>query len=117
MISIDPLFGREYDIDNYNCVHFLCDAWLHVTGQDLEKRMGAFLAAVSNMKAERQTMREFKRLKQPDEPCIVFFKSRHQSSHVGLFLRHKVLHLSRDGVQFQPLHVVASSFEQVRFYQ
>lgn len=115
-VSIDGLFNRQYDTEHYNCVHFLCDAWQHVTGQDLKQRMDGFLTAVSSMKASRQTMRGFSRLSAPVSPCIVLMKNRF-NSHVGLFYQGRVLHLSEAGVQWMPLPVATFGFQVVRFYQ
>lgn len=115
--SIDPLFFHEYDIDTYNCVHFLCDAWRHITGEDLAGRMSGWLCAVSEKRFLREQVQQFERLSHPVSPCIVLLQSHHQSPHVGLYYRNKVLHLSHDGVQYMPLNVVASGFKRVRFYQ
>lgn len=115
-VSIDPLFGRKYDINTYNCVHFLCDAWLLVTGENLSERMHDFLCAVSAMHPTKQGMRQFKRLPKPISPCIVLMRNS-THSHVGLFYEGRVLHLDGGGVQWLPLNIVTFGFARVRFYQ
>lgn len=115
--SIDPLFFHEYDIDKYNCVHFLCDAWKHITGEDLAARMSGWLCAVSEKRFLKEQVRQFERLAQPVSPCIVLFQAPGESPHVGLFYRGKVLHIEQTGVQYMPLNVVAFGFNRVRFYK
>lgn len=115
-MNIDHLFSRRYHIDNYNCVHFLCEAWQAMFGEDLSGRMQAFLVAINDIKPSREAMQQFKRLKEPISPCIVLFKDS-KSSHVGLFYRRKVLHITRNGVQRVPLDIAKVGFKHVRFYQ
>jgi hypothetical protein len=105
-MSIDCLLDRTWSKE-YTCNEFACEAWNHVTGKDLKKRLEKFL----NGKGA------FKRLDRPISPCIVFFKNGEKSpTHVGLFYCDKLLHLTPRGVQFVPLEIFAMQFKEVRFY-
>ncbi|MEC7118978.1 MAG: hypothetical protein VXW65_03615 [Pseudomonadota bacterium] len=115
---IDPLFDRVYHKQRYNCVHFLCDAWKLVTGDDLSARSAGVMRAVSDGKGlQRDDTRAFERLPKPESPCIVLMHGRNKSPHVGLFYRHKVLHITEQGVQYMPLAIASIGFDRVRFYR
>lgn len=116
-MSIDALFDRVHDCKAYNCVHFLCEAWQHVTGTDLRPRMRSFYCSIADMHADKATMRQLQPIKQPISPCIVLLTSVGHASHVGLYYNGKVLHLSEQGVQYMPLHIVQLTFNRTRFYQ
>lgn len=116
-MNVDHLFSRRYHIDHYNCVHFLCEAWQAMFNEDLSDRLKGFLRAVSDKQFIRADIRTFKRIAQPADPCIVLFQAPHQSPHVGLFYRRKVLHITPQGVQRVPLSIAAMGFSRVRFYQ
>lgn len=113
---IDALFDRTYHKQRYNCVHLVCDAWHLVTGADLSQRMAGVLRAVSDGSGlQRDDMRPFERMTEPESPCIVLMHGR--SPHVGLFYRQRVLHITEQGVQYMPLAVAAIGFDRVRFYR
>lgn len=117
MTSIDSLFFRVYDRDNYNCCHFLADAWQHVTGQDMRQRLQSWLCAASDWKVTRQDMQQFRRLAAPESPCIVLLQNA-IGPHVGLFYCGKVLHITeQQGVQYMPLEIVQQGYARVRFYK
>lgn len=116
-MSFDHLMGRVYDIDHYNCAHFVCEAWQHETGQDLAHRMQGFLRRVSDKQFLKSDIQQFIKLEQPISPCLVVFQRTGISPHIGLFVRGKVLHLDENGVKFQPLDVVNIGFQRMSFYQ
>lgn len=85
--------------------------------EDLSERLKGFLRSVSDKQFIKNDIKTFKRIEQPADPCIVLFQSPHQSPHVGLFYRRKVLHITPQGVQRVPLSVARFGFSRVRFYQ
>jgi hypothetical protein len=115
-MSIDPLLDRVYHRQKYNCVHFSCDAWRHITGFDLAGRAAGVLRAVSEGQLLPSDMRAFKRLAKPVSPCIVLFNGRHVQAHIGVYYNGKVLHITESGVQYMPLDIALIGFESVRFY-
>lgn len=106
-MSIDHLLDRTWS-KNYTCNEFVCEAWQHITGENLTQRLGEFLSGTGH----------FKQLDVPDPPCLVLLSNNNRSStHVGLFYCGKVLHLSPNGVQFVPMEILQMHFKQVRFYK
>lgn len=106
-MSIDPLLDRTWSI-KYTCNEFACEAWQHITGENLEKKMHDFLNGNSH----------FQELSEPISPCIVFFTNNNLTpTHVGVFFDNKVLHLTCRGVQYMPLEVVKIGFKEVSYYK
>ena len=60
---------------------------------------------------------DFLRLDAPSPPCVVLMTRPRFQPHVGLFWADKVLHITEQGVAFQPLDVVSVGFTKIRFYQ
>ena len=113
MNSVDPFLDRVYVPGRYTCLDHAAEVWLSITGTPLHIDIQRFLKQHSISKEARG---QYKRIQDPVSPCLVVFRS-HTSSHIGVFIRGKVLHLTeRDGVQYVPLHVVTTWFKVVRFY-
>ena len=104
---INDLFDREYK-QGYTCNEFACEAWEKITGENLTERLNRYLNGIG----------DFEQLSEPISPCIAFFSRNLKSStHVGLFYKGKILHLSPRGVQYIPLDYIMLSFKTVSFYK
>lgn len=101
--SVDAYLDRPYRQGQYTCLEYASEVWMALGGRELAH--------------DWATLRHsFARVQRPQEPCIALFRSGSRT-HVGVYLRGKVLHLTeRDGAQHVPLHVVATWFRTVRFY-
>lgn len=115
--SIDCLLGRRYHIDNYNCAHFLADAWQHVTGDDIREHLQGWLRPVPDRQFIKSDIAWFEIIGRPESPCIVVFQGKNKSPHVGLFYCNRVLHITESGVHFVPLDLARIGFSRVRFYR
>lgn len=100
----------------YNCAHFLCDAWLAETGWDLGSVLGSFLAARDQRTADPALVRTMQRLPGPRGPCVVLWRRRGTAPHVGLYARGTVLHLTGSGPIRQLLPVASLGYNSTRFY-
>ncbi len=115
MASVDQYFGFNYDRTKFNCLHFAKLVWANETGAKIEDEIFNFDRWNKN-KVSNKFARKFVKLKKPVSPCIAIFKGRIET-HIGIFIRGKILHLTENGVQFQPVDVVSMTFFKVRFYQ
>lgn len=113
-MSVDKYLGAMYVDRTYTCLHFANDVWRQETGFELNAELFAYL----NGGAANVGMRKsFERLSEPVSPCIVVFKPKGDGeTHIGVYLRGRVLHLLRQGVQFQPIDIAAVGFKSFRFY-
>ena len=113
----DALFTREYDRNKYNCAHLVADAWEIATGKPLPASYGLFTLPIGERRADTALRADFLRLDAPSPPCVVLMTRPRFQPHVGLFWADKVLHITEQGVAFQPLDVVSVGFTKIRFYQ
>lgn len=122
-IVVDKYLGREFHWRTYNCWDFIRDVWLDHCGVDLGKRTPepfskeelkrTFAAQESDVDGKL-----IHRLAEPEDPCIVLLVRPNVLSHVGVFVRGKLLHLQpRGNVIHQDLAVASLGFKEVRFYK
>lgn len=105
-MNFEHLLIQTYQ-QNYTCYEFSCDAWQHITGQNLTERMQDFLNGSGT----------FTQMEVPESPCIAFFYRTDKSpTHVGLFIEGRILHLGFRGAQYVPLDLLMTTFKEVRFY-
>lgn len=117
-MSIDKFLDRQFNEDSYNCLHFACEAWLDLTGQDIRQRLDDLLAVpAAQRRIGRAYTADFKRLDRPHSPCLVLMQRPRSTPHIGVYVRGRVLHIREEGVEFQPLNVATLGFKRVRFYQ
>lgn len=115
-MSLDRFFNRTYSAQTYNCAHFVCEVWKETQGQDISGPLSGFLRPAKLRKVRASIRHQFERLDGPRSPCIVLMQRPGYAPHVGMFIRGRVFHIQRSGVQFQPIDVAAIGFTQVRFY-
>lgn len=116
--ALDSLMERRYDRVRYNCAHFAADVWRLETGEELLP----LLAPIMDQRAPR-VPRELGLLfrshdGRPDDRtrALVVMRRAGSASHVGVFLRGRVLHLHERGPEFLPPHVATRGFETVSYY-
>ena len=114
-MSIDDYLERNYDIDKQNCGHFVVEVWKDLTGQNIAGVCAAFLDA--EMTKTRMEAREgLMHIRKPESPCIVVMKSPHTETHVGVYIKGKILHLSENGVRYEPL-VMLTPYWRMSYYK
>lgn len=115
--TVDPYLSRVYDLAQMNCWHMLRDAWLDLTGQDLGDRTPERITSASLIGRFDTDVPAFTKLDGPDSPCIVLMRSPGVVPHVGLFLRGKVLQMTKSGASYMPLPTARAGFDEVGFYR
>jgi len=115
-MSIDCFLGRTYNKDNYNCAHFVVEVWEHLTGVNIEDKMAGFLLPVEYRFVPFSLRRLFKKLDKPTGLCIVLMQRFGKEPHVGLYYKNRVLHITKQGVQYMPLEIATLGFNKIGFY-
>ncbi len=115
-MSFDDLFYKSYDKANYNCAHFLADAWQELKQENISEHLKFFLA--EEKQAAAILRKRFHAHSEPVDPCIVLLHSRVAGhlAHVGMFTQGRVLHINAMGVHYQTLDVVKLGFHRCKFY-
>ena len=116
-MTFDDYFDRVYNSEHYNCAHFVCEVWKDETSQDISVNLQGFLRAPKERKALLPQLRAFKRILQPQSPCIVLFQALREAPHVGIYLRGRVLHISsKQGVRFDLLECASIGAKKIGFF-
>lgn len=110
-ININHFFGRLYHIEHYNCMHFTCEVWEHLTG---ENNLREILIKDGCINYER--VKKFIVLEKPDNPCLVYFKTGIES-HLGVFLNGRILHITHAGVRYEHMETLRVCFRKMRFFR
>lgn len=112
------LFEKKYDPQKYHCVHFLIDAAHSIFEKDYSQSFVGLTSSLNEtIQTSRQTVIQNKRLKEPEQGCIVLMTSLTGNNHVGLFYYGKVLHLNETGVQYVALRSLRLQYPRFRFYE
>lgn len=113
------MYAKTYDAESYNCVHFTCDIWQILTGEDISDLLGIFVPKVgmSDSFFKNPKRRFFKKIEAPVSPCLVLITDRIANPHIGVYYRGGMIHIgSKIGVKFNKIKDVTCNFSRVRFY-
>ncbi|WP_284109211.1 hypothetical protein [Acinetobacter pittii] len=119
MKSHDHLLDKQYDANNYNCVHFVHEAAMDLYGKDRSEALELFMKPIADKQFIPSRIKLLNPLPMGIEGCIVAFHHRNpnKAPHVGLFRMGRILHLQESGVSWMPIQVVqAFGFNRVNFY-
>lgn len=117
--SHDHLLGKRYDLNHYNCVHFVHEAGLDLYGIDRGEALEFFMKPIKEKLFLPSRLKLLNPLPIPKEGCIVAFhpKQSNKAPHVGLYRLGRVLHLQESGVSWVSIPVIkAFGFNRVSFY-
>jgi hypothetical protein len=117
--SIDCFFDRKFQRPEYTCMHFADEVWQHVTGEGLSDRLGALLGPPEARRFTKAQRTAFTRLERPVSPCVAIMQSGAPgaSPHVGIYLEGRILHITKEGVEFLFPEFAARGFKTVRYYK
>jgi len=117
MLDIDKYLQKSHDMKNYNCWDFIRDVWLDITGEDIGKRTPKIVSRTNMITKFNDEEKQFHRLEEKQDPCLILFKRNRILPHVGVYVRGKVLHLpEKSNGKYEPLELVKLPFNEVRFY-
>ncbi|WPP68957.1 hypothetical protein SOI81_11260 [Acinetobacter pittii] len=119
MKSHDHLLDKQYDEEQYNCVHFAHEAAMDLYGIDRSEALDLFMQPKGKITFLPSRLKILNPLPMPKEGCIVAFhpRQRNKPPHVGLFRLGRVLHLMEGGVTYLAEDVIrAMGFSRVSYY-
>lgn len=116
-MSIDVFYHRKYNKNTYNCAHFVCEVWKHLTGQCMSSRVPGLLTPAADRHVSFGMMRGLERLAGPRSPCIVVMTRPRFPPHVGIFLNGRVFHIQETGVEYQPIEIASIGFKTLGYYK
>lgn len=117
MKSIDPLLGRQFDRDNYHCVHLLLDAGKHLFDYDFSHCFLGLTGSINDkLIPTKQGMEQGDLVDKPSDGTIVLMMTLDNRHHVGLYYCGRILHLSELGTRYETLRSIKIHYKKVRFY-
>lgn len=115
--SVDQFLDRVYDDASYNCLHFTDEVWLAATGRSIRERLAGLMSGpLASRRIRKGADSDFQRLQEPSSPCLVLLLNPKARPHTGVYIRGRLLHLTRAGVEYQPLKLASLFFKRQRFY-
>lgn len=115
---IEDLFKKKYDPQNYHCVHFVIDAALDIYKLDYKPCFIGLTGSINEtIKTSRDTAHRNKNIDAPIDGCIVLMTKYDNGSHVGLYYKHRVFHLTEDSVQRLTIEQIKLQYKRIRFYE
>jgi len=113
-VSIDKFFGLRYDEKSYNCYHFTCDVWKHLTDEDLSQIIDDQMQTSGRL--YRRYVRQFRELDVPVSPCLVIMQNPNEVVHMGVYYKGRILHFSKGlGTEYMPPEVACRHHLKVRY--
>lgn len=116
-MSFDTLFLKEYDDKNYNCSHFVVDAYKHITGVDISDLLLGFMRPKHEREVFKNIRKNFMTVHDIKNKTLLCLMSNTHEKHAGVFYKNKILHLKRNGVEYQNVSVATLFFKKVGFYE
>lgn len=80
----------KHRTSQYDCKHFARDAWLEITGEDLQNRLPHLFGTGILTKSDLRALRP---VPLPIDPCIVVGTQRGSDPHIGIFWNKSIIHL------------------------
>lgn len=109
--------GKQYDTDNYHCAHFVVDVYRSMYGNDMAEALSCFLFPVDKARADIGIRKKFQRVHKGKTGDILVLHHFTGETHVGIFYKDKVMHLSREGVIMAYIEYVKLGFKRGRIYR
>jgi hypothetical protein len=115
-MSLDVFFKKRYDVNHYNCSHFVGDVYKFLTGRDITQGLSCFMKDRKSRFASIAIKNFFKRIDTPQDPCIVLMHRPKFAPHVGVFTKGKIIHITQKNVEFVNISVATRGFTIIRYY-
>lgn len=118
-VSFDSFFQKQYNRQNYNCLHFTVDVWRELFGVDLSFMLppaesGVDLDGVFDLRP----LRIFRPTPRPAGLGLALMRSfGDRDIHIGTYLEGKVLHIEQGGVFYLPPEMAGLGFKSVKYYE
>lgn len=116
-MSFDALFLKEYDDKNYNCSHFVVDAYKEITGIDISDLLLGFMRPRHEREVFKNIRKNFRQVYDIKNKTLLCFMVKAHEKHAGILYQNKILHLRKGGVEYQNISVATRLFTKVNFYE
>jgi hypothetical protein len=115
--NFEKLFLKTYHDKDYNCSHFVVDAYKEITGIDISDPLLGFMREKQDRKVFHSLRKNFGQVSVIKNKTLICLMSNNHDKHLGVFYKNKILHLRKNGVEYQAFSVATRFFKKVSFYQ
>ncbi len=112
-MTLDDLLNKQYDKMNYNCFHFMMEAFEYFYGVDISEQFNKFLE--EGMTTRRQTTMFHKCGYKEAQIVLINYWD---GLHCGLMVHGRLLHITDEyNVKWEPLEQVSIFAYKIRYYE
>ena len=107
---------KQYDDDNYDCLHFACEIYHQLTDIDISDDVFVICPNTGKRLVNPQKLREYQPLTAPKSPCFALMHRDDGRTHAGIFIDGCIVHLTKSGLQYLPPHLLTATYPKINYY-
>ncbi len=114
--KINSVIGNTYDYKDANC----WDLVMHLNehAPKIEEMHDSIFSTTKKFRDyEEEFKSDFKVVLFPDDGDIVLLGARDRYTHAGIFYSSGIVHASKNGVVWQPLHIMKLHYKRQKAYK
>ena len=108
--------SKQYNDDNYDCLHFACELYQDITGINVIDDVFVTCPSTARRIVNPSKLREYQPLSAPKSPCFALMHRADGKTHAGVYIDGCIVHLTRGGLQYLPPHLLATSYPVINYY-
>lgn len=116
-MNLDRLFLKEYHEANYNCSHFVVDAYKEITGVDVSEFLLGFMHEKKDRRVFKNIKKSFEQVRDIKDKTLLCLMTNLHEKHAGVLYKNKIFHLKKNRVEYQCIEVASRFFTKVNFYE
>lgn len=114
MLDLSDYDNKQYNDNDYNCLHFAVDVYKDITGKDMGVYVGELMTGRKKRKVCAEKLKDFKQLDSPTDPCLALMHGK--ELHAGIYHQAKIIHITETGVQCVPPHIAELRHGRIKYY-
>ena len=108
--------SKQYNDDNYDCLHFACELYQDITGINVIDDVFVTCPSTAKRIVNPSKLREYQPLSAPKSPCFALMHRADGKTHAGVYIDGCIIHLTRGGLQYLPPHLLTISYPVINYY-
>lgn len=108
--------SKQYNDDNYDCLHFACELYQDITGINVSDDVFVMCQNTGKRIVNPSKLREYQPLSAPKSPCFALMHRADGKTHAGVYIDNCIIHMTRGGLQYIPPHLLTISYPVINYY-
>jgi len=114
MLNLCKYDDKQYNDNDYNCLHFAVDIYKDITGDDMGVYVAELMTGRGKRKIDIVKLKRFVQLESPIDPCLALMHS--AELHAGIYHQRKIIHITESGVQCVAPHIAELKHGRIKYY-